>query len=105
MGSCFPRSRITDHWSLRLECLINDVGERRVTVEDVDVEPFVLERAHRVEPFLLSRASATHPYFHALELPFRLGLAESVDDAAEGLHHVGEIGNRPADDDVLDPRQ
>src|SRR5438067_7983944 len=29
----------------------------------------------------------------------------SIDDAAERLFYVGKIGNRAADDDVLDPRQ
>src|SRR6266850_328900 len=68
--------------SLPLKRHIDDIGERCVAVKDVDVEPFVLERAHRIQPFLLTRATAAHPDLDALELALGLRLAESIDDAA-----------------------
>src|SRR6478735_12307001 len=94
-------------WSslLLVKCLVDDVRQRGVAVEDVYVEPFILQGAHGVEAFLLARPAAAHPYPHVLELAVSLGLAEAVDDPAEGLFHVGKIGDRPADDDVSDARQ
>src|SRR5467141_4584722 len=103
-ASSYSASR-SQHSLLLLKRLSDDIGERCVAVKDVDVEPFVLERAHRIEPFLLTRATAAHPDLDALELALGLRLAESIDDAAERLLYVGKIGNRAADDDVLDPRQ
>src|SRR5580765_8803470 len=103
-ASSYSASR-SQHSLLLLKCLIDDIGERCVAVKDVDVEPFVLERAHRIEPFLLTRATAAHPNLDVLELTLGLRLAESIDNAAERLLHVCKVGNCAADDDVLDPRQ
>src|ERR1043165_2089197 len=103
-SSCYSALR-SQHSFLFQKRLIDDIGERCVAVKDVDVEPFVLERAHRIEALLLTRATATDPNLHALELPFGLRLAESVDNTAECLLHVGKIGDRAADNDVLDPGQ
>src|ERR1700752_5208114 len=101
-SSCYSALR-SQHSLLLLKRLIDDIGQRRVAVEDVDVEPFVLECAHRIEPFLLTRATTTHPNLDVLELALGLCLADPIDDAAECLLHVCKIGNCPADDDVLDP--
>ncbi len=90
----------SQHSFLFQKRLIDDIGQRRVAVEDVDVESFVLERAHCIKPFLLTWTATAHPDLDVLELALGLRLAESIDDAAERLLHVGEIGNRPADDDV-----
>src|SRR5881397_40134 len=70
---------------LPLQRHVDDVGERGMAVEDVDVEPFVAERSHRFEPFLLARPAAAHPDLHAVEPVLGLGLAEPCDDAAERL--------------------
>src|SRR5881397_2093578 len=90
---------------LPLQRHVDDVGERGMAVEDVDVEPFVAERSHRFEPFLLARPAAAHPDLHAVELALDLGLAEAGDDAAERLLHVGEVRDGAAHDDMPDPRQ
>src|SRR4029078_3568668 len=103
-SSCYSALR-SQHSFLFQKRLIDDIGERCMAVKDVDVEPFVLERAHRIKALLLTRAAATHPNLHALELPFGLRLAESVDNTAESLLHVGKIGDRTADNNVLDPGQ
>src|SRR6476659_4035948 len=94
-------------WSslLLVKCLVDDVRQRGVAVEDVYVEPFILQGAHGVEAFLLSRPAAAHPYPHILELAVRLRLAEAVDDPAKGLFHIGKIRDRPADNNVSDSRQ
>src|SRR6476646_1852474 len=94
-------------WSslLLVKCLVDDVRQRGVAVEDVYVEPFILQGAHGVEAFLLARPATAHPYPHVLELAVRLCLASAVDDPAKGLFHIGKIRDRPADDDVPDSRQ
>src|SRR4029077_10899076 len=95
----------SQHSFLFQKRLVDDIGQRRVAVEDVDVEPFVLECAHRIKPFLLTRATAAHPNLDVLELALGLRLSESIDDAAERFLHVCKIGNGAADDDVLNPGQ
>src|SRR3989442_6768528 len=60
---------------LPLQCHVDDVGERGMAVEDVDVETFVAERSHRFEPFLLARPPPAPPELHALEPVLRPCLA------------------------------
>src|SRR6478736_1684297 len=90
---------------LLVKRIVDDVRQRGVTVEDVYVEPFILQGAHGVEAFLLARPATAHPYPHVLELAVSLGLAEAVDDPAKGLFHIGKIRDRPADNNVPDSRQ
>src|SRR5690242_1376361 len=94
-------------WSslLLVKRLVDDVRQRGVAVEDVYVEPFILQGAHGVEAFLLARPAAAHPYPHVLELTVRLRLTEAIDDPAEGFFDVGKIRDRPPDDNVPDSRQ
>src|SRR4029079_17220839 len=94
-------------WSslLLMKRLIDDVRQRGVAVENIYVEPFILQGAHGIEAFLLARPAAAHPYPHVLEFAVRLRLAEAVNDPAERLFHIGKIRDRPADDDVPDSRQ
>src|SRR5512134_3451660 len=105
MSGSRGRSRITDHCSLFLQRLVDDVRQRGVAVEDVYVEPLFLERTHGIKAFLLAWPAPAHPDSHVLELAVRLSLPETVDDAAEGLFHIGEIGDGSADDDILDAGQ
>src|SRR2546426_4070029 len=87
---------------LPLQRHVDDVGERGMAVEDVDVEPFVAERSHRFEPFLLARPAAAHPDLHAVEPVLGLGLSEPCDDAAAPLLFVGGVCDGAAHDDVPD---
>src|SRR3954454_8787495 len=84
---------------LGLHCLVDDIGERCIAIEDMDIEAFVFQGTHRIEPFLFPRASTTDPYLHIFHLAFGLGFAKTVDDSAERFLDVGEVRNRAADDD------
>src|SRR5512132_3863221 len=61
-------------WSslLLVKRLVDDVRQWSVAVEDIYVEPFILQGAHGIEAFLLARPAAAHPYPHVLELAVRL---------------------------------
>src|SRR5690349_14826330 len=96
-----PHHRSPDTCCLLLQRFIDDIRQRGVAVEDVDVEALVLQRAHCVKPLFFTRPTAAHPNLYTLRLAVTLCLAESIDDAAEGLLRVGKIGDCPADDNIL----
>src|SRR6187549_50521 len=105
LKNSFSRSAPSTQHLLLLQCFVDNVRQRGVAVEDVDIEAFVFERAHRIEPFFFTRPAAAHPNLHALQLAVTLCLAESIDDASKRLLHVREVRNGAADDDVLDAGQ
>lgn len=90
---------------LFLQRFVDDVRQRGVTIEDVDVEPFVLQCSHRVEAFLFTRPSASDPNLDALHFAVAFCLAKSVDDAAKGLFHIREVRNCATNNDVLNTGQ
>src|SRR5574338_1090680 len=85
---------------LFLQRFIDDVRQRGVAVEDMDVEALVPQRAHRVKPLLFTRPTAAHPNLDTLQLAVVLCLAEAVNNATKRFLHVGKISNCPADDDI-----
>src|SRR5262245_16166739 len=90
---------------LLLKRLVDNVRQRRIAVEDIYVKSFIFQRAHGIEAFFFPRPAAAHPDPHVFEFAIGLGLPKAVDDAAEGLLHVREIGNGSANDNVLDAGQ
>src|SRR5688572_17290810 len=90
---------------LFLKRLVDDIRQRCVAVENIDVEPFILQGPHGIEAFLFTWTAAAHPNSDVIEFAVCLRLAEPVDDPAERLLHVRKVGNGSPDDDVPDARQ
>lgn len=91
-----------DTSALCFESKVNNIGHRHGAIVDMNVEPFVCELFDSRKTLVLIRSTTPYPDLHSLKVAACLACTESVDDAAEGRLHIGEVCNGTTYNDMLD---